>query len=375
LPAVRIEIATTLEILEGFDGLPSLKKLQAHLNLDPENAPISRRGWKEVNRDLLTADPVITASIGGGEGLFGPEQSFKVIYCRLKTEDLRLTDERAVVAELLPHYPYTLFVFSDARQKRFHFLNVKDEPQGQKRHLFRRITVGNGERLRTAAEQFGKLDGDELRNLPLSRIQQRFDEAFDVGPVTKKFFAEYKRIFEMVKESIKGFKADKTGEEARNLFTQRLFNRLMFIAFIQKKGWLKYQGDTDYLKAIWKAHHLDTFANKGTFYGGRLQPLFFLGLNTGPSEVNLIGINGGGQLRNLIGDVPYLNGGLFEKDADDENIRISVPDAGLSEIINGLFEQFNFTITESTPLRGIYFTPCGTTGCVLTRVENGTGLI
>jgi hypothetical protein len=81
-----------------------------------------------------------------------------------------------------------------------------------------------------------------------------------------------------------------------------------------------------------------------------LQPLFFLGLNTGPSEVNLIGINRGGQLGNLIGDVPYLNGGLFEKDADDENARISVPDAGLDEVVNGLFEQFNFTITESTPL-------------------------
>ena len=255
---------------------------------------------------------------------------------------------------LLPNFfhttPIRLFVFSDGGQKRFHFLNVKDEPTGQKRRLFRRITVGGGERLRTAAEQLGKLDGEELRNLPLSQIQQRFDEAFDVGPVTKKFFEEYKRAFLLVKGSIKGFKADEEGEEARNLFTQRLFNRLMFIAFIQKKGWLKYQGDTDYLKALWNAHKQDEFANKGTFYAGRLQPLFFLGLNTGPSEVNLIGINRGGQLANLIGDVPYLNGGLFEKDADDENARISVPDAGLDEVINGLFEQFNFTITESTPL-------------------------
>ena len=64
LPAVRIEIAKTLEILEGFDGLPSLKKLQAHLNLDPENAPIPRRGWKEANRDLLAADPAIPIEQG-----------------------------------------------------------------------------------------------------------------------------------------------------------------------------------------------------------------------------------------------------------------------------------------------------------------------
>jgi hypothetical protein len=68
LPAARIEVATALEILEGFDGLPSLKRLQAHLNLDPENAPITQRGWKEANRDLLAADPAITASIGAVGG-------------------------------------------------------------------------------------------------------------------------------------------------------------------------------------------------------------------------------------------------------------------------------------------------------------------
>lgn len=347
LPAARIEIATTLEILERFDGLPSLKRLQAHLNLDPENAPISRRGWKTANRDLLAADPAITASVGAETGLFGPEQSFKVVYCRLKTEDLRLTDERAVVAELLPHYPYTLFVFSDGGQKRFHFLNVKDEPTGQKRRLFRRITVGSGERLRTAAEQLGKLDGEELRNLPLSEIQRRFDEAFDVGPVTKKFFEEYKRAFLLVKGSIKGFKGNEEGEEARNLFTQRLFNRLMFIAFIQKKGWLKYQGDADYLKALWRAHQRDTFASKGTFYSDRLQLLFFAAFNR---DVNIVGAGRSGAIETLIGTPPYLNGGLFERDAYDDNPKIVVPDDGIDQVINGLFEQFNFTITESTPL-------------------------
>jgi hypothetical protein len=156
--------------------------------MDREDAPISRRDWKEATRALLAADPVITASVGGSaRKLFGEEQSFKVIYCRLAPPELLLTQERAVVNELLSQYPYALFVFSDQAQKRFHFLNVKDEPQGQKRRLFRRITVGNGERLRTAAEQLAKLDGEALKHLPLSGIQARFDEAFDVGPATKRF--------------------------------------------------------------------------------------------------------------------------------------------------------------------------------------------
>jgi hypothetical protein len=351
LPVAQNENQAVLDLLQNFNGLPSLKKLQAHLNMDREDAPISRREWKEATQSLLETDPVITASVGGSaRELFGEEQSFKVIYCRLASPELLLTHERAVVTELLGQYPYALFVFSDQAQKRFHFLNVKDEPQGQKRRLFRRITVGNGERLRTAAEQLAKLDGEVLKRLPLSGIQARFDEAFDVGPVTKRFFAEYKRIFELVKAGIQGFAVDPAGEEARNLFTQRLFNRLMFLAFIQKKSWLKYEGNADYLCTLWTAHQHDTFANKGSFYEGRLKPLFFLGLNTGPSEVNLVGINRGGGLRGLIGDVPYLNGGLFEKDADDDDARITVTDAGLDAVINDLFENFNFTITESTPL-------------------------
>jgi type I restriction-modification system DNA methylase subunit len=340
-----------LNLLEEFNGLASLKKLQAQLNWDREDAPISRQSWKGDSRQLLLNDPVVTASVGGAsQQLFGEEQSFKVIYCRLASPELLLTHERAVVAELLGSYPYALFVFSDKTQKRFHFLNVKDEPEGQKRRLFRRITVGNGERLRTAATQLALLDGEILKRLSLSGIQAKFDEAFDVGPVTKRFFAEYKRVFELVKEGIKGFATGQAGDEARNLFTQRLFNRLMFLAFIQKKGWLQYDGNPDYLRTLWTAHETDKFANKGSFYEGRLKLLFFEGLGANSDAQNLIGINRGGTLKTIIGDVPYLNGGLFEKDADDGNPKIKVPDTGLDQVINGLFEQFNFTITESTPL-------------------------
>ena len=354
MPALLNDIQETLDILQQFSGLASLKKLQAHLNMDREDAVISRRDWKETNRLLLAADPVITATIGGGSPeLFAEEQSFKVIYCRLASPELLLTHERAVVAELMhgkPGYPYALFVISDHAQKRFHFLNVKDEPKGQKRQIFRRITVGDGERLRTAAQQLSLLDGEQLKHLTLSQIQQRFDEAFDVGPVTKRFFAEYKRVFDIVKDSITGFAPGDAGEESRNLFTQRLFNRLMFIAFIQKKGWLRYGGKADYLAGLWKAHETDKFDNKGTFYAGRLKLLFFEGLGAGANAQDMTGINRGAFLKTVIGEVPYLNGGLFEKDEQDDNPKIKVPDNGLDLVINGLFEQFNFTITESTPL-------------------------
>jgi hypothetical protein len=268
LPAVDAKLSETLKILEGFDGLPSLKKLQAHLNLDSENEPISRKGWKEVSRGMLSADPVITGSIGAIPGLFGPEQSFKIIYCCLASKDLRRIDERAVVTELLPKYPYALFVFSDAVRRRFHFLNVKDEPQGKKRRLFRRIAAGNGERLRTAAERLGQLEGEVLKNLPLSQIQDRFDEAFDVERVTQDFFRVFATVYDRIAEEfaqIRGFEA-----EAGQL-SQLLLDRLLFLYFIQKKGWLN--GEPDYLYKRFKSHHHSS-ENSSSFYNEVLQPLF-----------------------------------------------------------------------------------------------------
>jgi hypothetical protein len=223
------------DLLHGLKGLEPLKKLfWSELNYDRVNQPLSRRGWKEGVAGLLADDPVLFAS--GAD-------AFHVIYARLASDKLLIGDERPVVSRLLQEHPYALFVFSNSRQENFHFLNVKYDDDTQKRRLFRRITVGPFEQLRTASERITLLDladvSPDLFGLSPLAIQQRHDQAFDVEPVTKEFFHEYRRIFEEVEEAITGFGRDK---DRKRLYTQRLFNRLMFIAFIQKKGWLKFNG-------------------------------------------------------------------------------------------------------------------------------------
>lgn len=173
---------------------------------------------------------------------------------------------------------------------------------------------------------------------------REWQSAFDVEKVTSEFFRQYHHVFELVEEQIQGF----VEPERKRLFTQRLFNRLMFIAFIQKKGWLKFNSQTNYLAALWEAYRRG-ISSKTNFYRDRLQLLFFSGLNT-PNDVNIIDINRGGFLKNIIGDVPYLNGGLFEEDDDDHNSEVVVPDECIEAIFNDLFNRFNFTVTESTPL-------------------------
>ena len=187
--------------------------------------------------------------------------------------------------------------------------------------------------------------------------------AFDVEAVTKRFFAEYHEVFETVEASVKGVPRG----EPRRLYVQRLFNRLMFLYFIQRKGWLSFQGDRNYLRALFKATSepgasatgvrdstpvADTPGSPGTrtkedFLNDRLYWTFFYGLNTAGENYAL---HSDAHLRERRGEVPFLNGGLFDlEDEYDVCEKVKVPNTAFAAVLD-LFERYNFTATESTPL-------------------------
>jgi len=324
-------------LLQNFVGLDPLKRLfWTELNYDRVNTSLPFRDFADAERAALVGDPLLLAEHG----------DFKIIYGQLAGE-LQREPERKIVNRLLQPFPYALFIFSDREQRHWHFVNVKYDKDASKRRIFRRITVEPDERKRTAVERLGMLDLETIsRDLfgisPLA-IQQRHDQAFDVEAVTRLFFKEYRRIFEKIEGSVTEF-----GEDARRLFIQKLFNRLMFIVFLERKGWLRFGERTDYLQALWDDYQRGKEHNpQANFYWDRLHPLFFSGLN---NAQNLMAINQGGYLQSIIGTVPYLNGGLFEAEDDDNNRNIRMPDALFEMTIDDLFYRYNFTIAESTPL-------------------------
>ncbi|TAF05625.1 MAG: class I SAM-dependent DNA methyltransferase [Nostocales cyanobacterium] len=331
-----MSVANSLENLRNID---TLKKLfWSQLNYERVNQTLSSRQLNETVINELAEEPLLLASAGNNN-------DFHIIYSRLKSENLSRQSERKVVDELIKKHPYTLFVFSNKSQSRWHFLNVKYDNTLQKRKLFRRITVGEGEPLRTASERISLLDIENHQNSSTLDIQTLHDEAFDVEKVTQEFFREYRKTFEKVESLISGIQEN----ERKRLFTQKLFNRIMFIAFIQKKGWLNFQGNTEYLETLWQDYQNDKDTNTKNFYKDRLSLLFFHGLNN-PQQHNIVDINNGGFLKDLIGSVPYLNGGLFEQDDEDKNTKITIPDECIDSILHDLFQRFAFTVTESTPL-------------------------
>ncbi len=168
--------------------------------------------------------------------------------------------------------------------------------------------------------------------------------AFDVEAVTQKFFEEYGGIFKQVERQVRGVPGDKENPDARRLYVQRLFNRLMFLYFVQKKGWLEFEGDKNYLRALYEA----PLGEGQDFLKDRLHWAFFAGLNyPGDQPAS----DDDENLRRLRGNVPFLNGGLFDLEADgsDERGQVTIPHGTFDAILT-LFERYNFTVEESTPL-------------------------
>ncbi|HQE92161.1 MAG TPA: TaqI-like C-terminal specificity domain-containing protein [Anaerolineae bacterium] len=349
------------------EGLNAAKRLfWTELNYDRAAESLSTREWPDGTRALVNADPLLLAQHTSTLG------SFDILYIPLASEQtgrsfpLSLAAERAVITQLLPNHPYALFVFSDAAEKHWHLVNVKyrrDKADGESaaRRVLRRIAIGPHERLRTAAERIAMLDlttlspnladgGHPLGLSPIA-IQQRHDDAFDVEAVTKAFFTTYREHFERAEVQIAGL----DDADAVRIFTQRLFNRLLFIVFLERKGWLippdtgKPTRADGYLAALWDAHRHSEQSEESNFYRDRLKLLFFSGLNN-PGSIDITGIKADGPLAALIGRVPYLNGGLFEQEDLDEREGIAVPDAVFSSLFDDLLYHYNFTVTESTPL-------------------------
>ena len=228
-----------------------------------------------------------------------------------------------------------LLLFTNRDSGQLHIIHP--DLSGRRPRLRRMVVHREGKR-RTVVQQLANMWHAYGRNGV--EVADAVEAAFDVEPVTRAFFADYKQMFEDAKRTITGF----DDGDRLHLFMQTLFNRLMFIEFIQRKGWLSYDGDTDYLNALWRSYQNDGGAEKN-FYADRLRVLFFGGLNNYRSE----DVTDEPESERLIGQVPFLNGGLFEESPVERGWSGCVPDDVIESALHKLFEKYNFTVMESTP--------------------------
>lgn len=338
-----------LNQISGPQSQEALKELVwSRLGYDRVNSAISRKDWNEATKSVLSEDPVLFAA--GGD-----DAAFHIITARLASDRLRATDERLVITRLLRDHPYALFIFSNAQQTHWHFVNVraagdKSDTDAQRdplrRRMFRRITIGPEERLRTAAERIALLDMEKMQpdlfGLSPLQIQAQHDEAFDVEVVTRDFYTKYKALFNILQDDLAKQTKDKVWAHD---YVLQFLNRLMFIYFIQRKRWLN--DDPDFLKNFWDAYKkgqqpADSFAKRW------LSVLFFEVFNNRtPNAYNYFPET----MRTALQMAPWLNGGLFSRNDLDEKFagKFTLADKRFEQAINFL-EQYNFTVSEDTPL-------------------------
>ena len=170
------------------------------------------------------------------------------------------------------------------------------------------------------------------------RIADIFD-AFSVETLSKEFFETYHIHYDRIVAELA--RQGKTGAVYHD-YVKKLMGRIVFLHFLQKKGWLC--GDTNFM--------LNTFSQsnrRSDYLESVLEPLFFGILNTEPAKREQVFSRNGWQ-QSLVekwASIPYLNGGLFERD-DVDNLRIVLPESIFSNLF-AFLASYNFTVDENDP--------------------------
>jgi len=170
----------------------------------------------------------------------------------------------------------------------------------------------------------------EEEGLDLTGVVFRLRDAFDRDQVTKRFYDHFKREHTAFLGFIQGI----TDQGDKEWYASLMLNRLMFVYFIQRKGFL--DNDPDYLKNRLKL--VQQRQGRGqfhTFYRYFLIRLFHEGFSQQPAQRAR-------DLEDLLGDVPYLNGGLFELHTlEEKHTDIEIPDEAFKHLF-GFFDQYDW---------------------------------
>ena len=230
-----------------------------------------------------------------------------------------------------------------------------------KRYTF---LLGKNQSCRTAAQNFVKLARDIRKGEP---TLDAIVSAFDVEALSSEFFRKYKAHYsdfvkyvtgkEFRKERGKWVEKDvgtsnealyaSFGHDDKRVrdYVKKLLGRIVFLHFLQKKGWLGGHGDdwTDGDPAFMlHLYERASDAQKADFLDGVLEPLFTALDTRRPADEHDTGVDGIGVVK-----IPYLNGGLFTRDAADE-IASRFPHEMFGGFLSFLAE-YNFTIDENDP--------------------------
>lgn len=244
----------------------------------------------------------------------------------------------------LSAYSAGIFIFYD-KGGSFRFSLVYPEAVGTRREWsnFRRFTYFVSKELtnKTFLQRIG--DGD-------FSTMEKIKDAFSVEKVTKEFYLEYRKLFDSLVEDLSKNHTFLNGASKNRIntenFAKKLLGQIVFLYFIQKKGWLGVpagkrwgEGDKNFMGNIYK----DVTVKKTNFYNDYLEKLFYNALNNPHRDSADPSFS-----KDFNSRIPFLNGGLFEAEYDWKSSLMYL-DNKIFRSIFDVFERYNFTVEEESP--------------------------
>jgi len=239
-------------------------------------------------------------------------------------------------------------------------IKAKEEFTPARRYSF---LVGSNESSHTAQRQLVPILSDDKNYPTLSNLE----EAFRIEKVTKEFFEEYRRLFldlkEALDELVKKDSKIRQDFKSKNIdtvdFAKKLLGQIVFLYFLQKKGWFGVARDADWgtgPKNFLRQLFEKKIADYDNFFNDILEPLFYEALRNDRSHEDH-------YFSMFKCKIPFLNGGLFDpiNNYDWKGTDIILPDELFSNKIKtkegdigtgilDVFDRYNFTVKEDEPL-------------------------
>lgn len=253
-----------------------------------------------------------------------------------------------------------MFFHTESNQGEWRISFVEKEATQKSGTNAKRYTylVGENHPSATIRDRFKKLENTSEKSVEAIR------NAFSVEALSNEFFEKYRTHYADFVEYITGKRFVKEkgkwvekishtpdaqyqsvfegNDKGVRDYVKKLLGRIVFLHFLQKKNWLC--GDAHFLKNFfYNSTEKDNFLEKA------LEPLFFGVLNTDKDErkAKFTENQWNTKLLDQWNEIPYLNGGLFEKDKLDEKTLVFPKE--YFESIFEFFSQYNFTIDENDP--------------------------
>lgn len=228
-----------------------------------------------------------------------------------------------------------LLIFADPTRQEWRWLQSADaEGVGQPRLALHRHTVGTTNE--ALNQRLGTIEIKIDESPTLIEVLRKMRAAFDADIVTKRFYDQFVRRQRALTVAIQGIPDD----SEREWYSSLMMNRLMFIYFMQKKSFMDQ--DTNYLRN--RLNQLRDLVGEGKFYGfyrDFLLPMFHEGLGQKAESREYPDA----AVASMVGDVPYINGGIFAEHKLEHDNTIEIPDEIFTSIFD-LFDRFQWHLDD-----------------------------